>query len=105
VRTLGSVLLAVAAVALIAFPFCYHLTTRGSWRTSVMGWHLMSFMGVLGLVMTFAILNFAIDLPEWVRPLTWFLVGAVAWWRLVLLFVVQHRDDKPPKRRPDQTPL
>jgi len=104
VRTLGNALLAIAATALIAFPFCYHLTTRGSWRKSVMGWHLMSFMGVLGLVMTFAILNFAIELPEWVRPLTWFLVGAVAWWRLILLFVVQHRDDAPRKHR-DQTPL
>ena len=92
-RALGHVLLALSAVALIAFPFCYHLTTRGHWRDTIMGWHLMSFMAVLGLVMTFALLNLAIDLPGWVRPLTWLLVGAVAWWRLILLFVVQLRDE------------
>ena len=92
-RDLGNVLLVVAAVALIAFPFCYHLTTRGAWARSMMGWHLMSFMGVLGVVMTFAVLNFVFTLPTWVRPLTWALIGAVAWWRLVLLFVVQHREN------------
>jgi hypothetical protein len=93
-RTLGHVLLALSAVALIAFPFCYHLTTRGHWRDTIMGWHLMSFMAVLGLVMTFALLNLVIELPGWVRPLTWLLVAGVAWWRLILLFVVQLRDDE-----------
>lgn len=102
-RTLGNVLLAVAAVALIAFPFAYHLTTHGNWRKSSMGWHLMSHDAVFGLVITFAILNFVFELPSWVRPLTWFLVGVVAWWRLILLFVVQHRDDEP--RKPDTNPL
>ena len=97
---LGNALLAVAAVALIVFPFCYHLTTRGHWRDSVMGWHLMSFMGALGIVMTFAILNFAFELYDWVRPLAWLLVAGVAWWRLILLFVVQHQDTRDDDRNP-----
>lgn len=103
-RTLGNTLLTVAAVALIAFPFCYQLATRGAWRKTQMGWHLMSYNGVIALVVTFALLNIALPLPEWVRPLTWFLVGVVGWWRLVLLFVVQYRPDDPPARR-DQNPL
>jgi hypothetical protein len=90
--TLGSALLIFAAIPLVAFPFCYHLSTRGTWRKSVMGWHLMSFMAVLGVVMVFALLNLEFTLPSWVRPFAWVLVAGVAWWRLILLFVIQHRE-------------
>jgi hypothetical protein len=97
-RPLGNVLLLVAAVALIAFPICYHILTGGSWRhvgawrTTTMGVHLMVFMGVFAEVMVFAVANFIWDLPSWVRPLIWFQIGAVAWWRVVLLFVIQHSE-------------
>ena len=94
-RWFGNALLVWAAMALIASPFYYQYKTRGHWRDSPMGWHLMSYMGVFAAVVTFAILNFALELPEWVRPLTWFMVGVVAWWRLLLLGAVQnkHRGD------------
>lgn len=95
-RTLGTFLMLTAAAALILFPPCYHLTTRGGWRRSVMGWHLMSFMGVLGLVMCFAVSNVVFELPSWIRPLVWLLIGIVSWWRLILLFVVQHNEDRCP---------
>lgn len=91
-RALGNTLMLLAAMALILFPICYHLTTAGAWRKSPMGVHLMSFMGVLGMVMVFAVLNFVMDLPSWVRPFVWLCIAAVSWWRLVLLFVVQYRD-------------
>lgn len=94
-KVLGDVLLLTAAVALIAFPFAYHLTTRGAWARSVMGWHLMSFMAVLGLVSAFALTNALLGpLPAWLRPFTWLLIAGVAWWRLILLFVIQHRETR-----------
>jgi hypothetical protein len=91
-RPLGNVLLLVAAVALIAFPICYHVTTRGAWRGTRVGVHLMAFMGVLGMVMLFAIANFVFDLPDWVRPFAWLCIAVVSWWRVVLLFVIQHSE-------------
>lgn len=91
-RGLGNVLLVLTSIPLIAFPLCYHFATHGAWFRSWMGRHLMSFMGALCVVMVFALLNLFMELWSWVRPLTWLLVGAVAWWRLILLFVVQHRD-------------
>ena len=93
-RALGTALMLVAAAALMLFPPCYHLTTRGAWRRSAMGVHLMSFMGVLGLVMCFAVANVVFDLPSWVRPLTWLLIAVVSWWRLILLFVVQRSGER-----------
>lgn len=100
-KTLGNALMLWAGLALILFPICYHFATSGRWRRSAMGVHLMSFMGVLGLVMTLAVGNLITgngsvqnsDLPPWVRPLVWLLVGGVSWWRLVLLFVVLNEED------------
>ena len=94
-RSVGNVFLYLAAVALILFPPCYHFSTRGAWRRSAMGVHLMSFMGVLGLVMCFAMANALFGpLPTWVRPLVWALIAVVAWWRLILLFVVQRQETR-----------
>lgn len=96
-RGLGTVFMFVAAAALILFPPCYHFATRGAWAKTVMGWHLMSFMGVLGAVMTFAVASAVCGpLPTFVRPLVWAAIAVVAWWRLILLFVVQHQDGRHP---------
>lgn len=92
-RTAGNLLLVLAAVPLVLFPFCYHFATHGAWFRSWMGRHLMSFMGALGVVMVFALLNLAFPLPTWVRVVAWLLVAGVAWWRLILLFVVQSQED------------
>lgn len=101
-KALSDFLLVVSAVALIAFPFAYHLITRGHWRDSVMGRHLMAFMAVLAFVMATALFAIAYDLPEWVRTVRWLLVAVVSWWRLILLFVVQMRDER---SSDDQVPL
>lgn len=94
-RTLGTVLMFFAAIPLIAFSPLYHWRTNGGWRRSGMGVHLMSFMGVLGMVMCFAIASAVTGgaastnstLPEWVRPFVWFSIGVVSWWRVgVLLY-------------------
>ena len=90
---MGTALMLFAAVALILFPPCYHLRTRGRWLRTPGGPHLMSFMGVLGVVMCFAVANVVFELPSWVRPLVWFLIGCVSWWRLGLLFTVANPKD------------
>lgn len=84
-RTAGNFLLGFAAVALIAAPFVYHWRTRGWWRDTTTGWHIMAFMGVLSEVTCFAVANLFFDLPSWVRPFVWASIGVVAWWRLILV--------------------
>lgn len=102
-KTLGDLLLLLAAGALIPFPLVYHSLTDGYWRRTAMGVHLMSFMGVLAVVMVFAVTNLfagyastvsctAPALNPWVRPLVWFMVAVVSWWRLVILIQVQNYD-------------
>ncbi len=92
-RALGTALMFIAAAALITFPPLYHFRTRGRWRRSPMGVHLMSFMGALGMVMVFAIANVvAGPLPEWVRPFVWLSIAAVSWWRIgVLIYETRRR--------------
>lgn len=95
-RALGTLLFFVAAVPLLAYPVVYHVTTHGDWRRSLMGRLLMAFMGVLALVMTFAVLSIVWHpLPDWVRPLVWALVASVSWWMLTVLFIRRYRDGNP----------
>lgn len=109
---LGTILMYVAAAALIPFPFLYQwqtggtLTRPGSWHKDGVGVHLMCFMGALALVMCFAVANSITQtlhppvgcavpgssLPDWVRPFTWALIAAVSWWRVAVLFDVQRED-------------
>lgn len=99
-RILTTCLTLAAAAALLLFPFCYHFLTGGTWRrlgawrdTSA-GVHVMCFMGVLGAVMGLVVARIVgVDLPEWVRPVVWGSIAVVAWWRLILLFVLQRRRD------------
>lgn len=102
-KELGDLLMLLAAGALIPFPIVYHYLTDGYWRKTAMGVHLMAFMGVLAVVMTFAVTNLVAGyvstvscttpaLNPWVRPVVWFMVSVVSWWRLVMLIQVQHYD-------------
>ena len=92
-RTLGTVFMLVAAVAFVVSPVAYHVWSRGKWRNTPAGWHFMSYMGVMGLVMFLAIGAVLLGpLPAWVRPLVWLIIGVVAWWRLVLIFTETRHD-------------
>ena len=93
-RILGTAFVLIAAVAFIASPLLYHFGSRGKWRNTKAGWHFMAYMGVMGLVMLLAVSAiFLGPLPAWVRPLVWFAIATVAWWRLVLL-VLETRGDR-----------
>lgn len=87
------VLVLTAAAAFIAFPIAYQWTTGGAWINSVMGRHLMGFMGVIALVMVLAVwTRLAGPLPEWVRPAVWAAINFIAWWRLFLVIRLRHGD-------------
>lgn len=94
-RQAGITLMMVAGVAFVLSPIVYHWRTRGAWLHSWMGRHLMSYMGVMGMVMVLAMWAvFFGPLPPWMRPLTWGCIALVAWWRLVLIFTAgHHRED------------
>ena len=83
----------VAAVAFVISPVAYHVRSRGKWRNTSAGWHFMSYMGVMGLVMFFAIGAVLFGpLPGWVRPVVWLAIAVVAWWRLWLIFTETRGD-------------
>lgn len=102
-RTFGNALLLFAALALIASPFVYHWRSRGWWRATPMGWHLMTFMGVLCEVSIFAVANFVWDLPSWVRPVVWASIGVAGWWRLILVGTAERPTTK--YRRGSRAPI
>jgi drug/metabolite transporter (DMT)-like permease len=99
-KTLGSALMLYSAVVLIASPICYWVWSRGDWRKTRAGRHLMAFMGGLALVMVLSVTSFVSvhllergPLPDWVRPLVWLIVGFIGTWRLALLWQTRYRGD------------
>lgn len=89
---------AVIATALGALLFVasYAWTTRGAWRTTIMGKHVMTFMAAILLVSGLAVaaIIFGSDWPHRnvIRTAAWGLIAACIWWRVFLLYRVQHRD-------------
>lgn len=97
---LGNVLMLVSAAILIPCPPLYWWWSRGDWRQTEGGRHLMAFMSGLAIVMCFAVTNFVSlyilhkgPLPLWVRPVTWGIVAFIAGWRLRLLYVSRYRGE------------
>ena len=89
-RHLAVALMLIAAVAFMLSPIVYQVRTRGAWRNSPEGWHFMSYMGVLAMVMMLAVWSvFWGPLPVWVRAVTWGAIAVVAWWRLIVLLRVR----------------
>ncbi len=88
---------AIVATALgtLAFVLSYAWLTRGNWKHSMMGIHVMTFMIVILVVTSLAVAAafFGSDWPyrDWIRVGAWSLVASVIWWRVVLLFLAQHR--------------
>lgn len=88
---------AVIATALGALVFVcsYAWTTRGAWRHTPMGRHVMTFMvSILAVsVMAVAAVIWGTDWPHRtvIRTAAWGLIAGCIWWRVVILFRVQHR--------------
>lgn len=98
-RLLGNVLLLVAALGLIPAPFVYHWRSRGWWRATRMGWHLMTFMAVFSEVMCFAVASLFWDLPSCVRPFVWANIAFIAGWRLSLVGTAERPATEYRRRR------
>lgn len=93
----------IAAGAAVAFMILY--AVRSDWRRSVMGQHLMAFMGVLAAILVmWAVGRFVGKLPllAWTVALGAF--DLVLVWRVLLLWRTQHTngngDYGNPRRKP-----
>lgn len=82
----------------LAFVGMYARMTRGGWRASTMGRHVMVFMIVITIVSSLAVASifFGTAWPyrDLIRGLAWSAVAACIWWRVLLLRRAQrgHRD-------------
>lgn len=78
-----------ALVMTLAFMTTYHLGTRGAWRRSDIGVHLMVFGLANGIILAFVVLAFLGALPMAVLPyfsaLTYLTVGWLFGWRTVIM--------------------
>lgn len=87
---------AIVATALGALVFVtlYAWITRGGWRTSIMGKHVMTFMIVILLVSALAVaaIIWGTDWPyrELIRGTAWSLIAGCIWWQVFILIRVQH---------------
>lgn len=87
---------AVILTALGAFVFVvsYAWMTRGGWRKNSMGVNMMAFMGAIAIVTSLAVTTivWGVNWPgrEIIRLLCWGSIGALIWWRVIILYRVQH---------------
>ena len=87
--------LAVAAfVAALLFMVSYHVGSRGAWRRSDIGVHLMTFGLTNAIVMAFVVLAFLGWIPAIVLPffsaLTYLTVAGLFAWRTVIMVGYQR---------------
>lgn len=85
------------ALGALVFVISYAVTTRGSWRRSAVGQNVMTFMAavmVVSLLATAGII-WGTNWPyrDVIRTAAWGLIAACIWWRVAILFRVQHHSD------------
>jgi hypothetical protein len=77
----------------LVFVIAYAWSTRGRWRTTIMGKHIMIFMVVILTVTSLAVMSiiFGTVWPhrDLIRTLAWGSIATVIWWRVLLLFRAQ----------------
>ncbi len=88
---------AIYATAAGALVFVAAYARFAPWRSTVMGWHVMTFMGVILVVASLAVIatvfGTAWPFRNVVRAGAWYAVAAVIWWRIWLLIRAQHGVD------------
>lgn len=88
-RTITTLEMFLAAIAGLAFMVLY--TLRSNWRASVMGRHLMTFMGVMTTILVmWGVNRLAGPLPMWVWAVLLGAFDAALIWRVALLWRTQH---------------
>lgn len=81
----------------LVFVATYAWTTRGAWRDTAVGMNVMAFMTVVLIVSALAAVGivWGTNWPhrEVIRTAAWGLIAGVIWWRVYLLWLVQHCTD------------
>lgn len=94
----GAVIL--TALAALAFVVMYAVTTRGAWRSTPLGRNVMTFMSAILVVASLAVASifFGTDWPlrNLIRTLAWGSIAACIWWRVLILYRVQHPEPRQP---------
>lgn len=90
---LGAIALAALTLGFAAFCFLFHVLA--DWRATVMGRHVMTFMGSITVILLFYWVDLAFDIPAWVCasiqvPLFAFM-AIVVWRRVALLIKIQKQ--------------
>jgi hypothetical protein len=87
----------ITALGALVFVISYAWTTRGAWRRSPVGLNVMAFMTAVLVVSTLALAGviWGTDWPfrNLIRTAAWGLIAACIWWRVVILFRIQHHSD------------
>lgn len=90
------------ALAALTFVVLYAWTTRGAWRDSMVGLNVMAFMASILIVSMLGVAAVVLGTNwpyrEVVRSTAWTVIGACIWWRVVILYWVQHRDREADRR-------
>lgn len=68
-RLARGVLVAATFLVIVGFCISYHVTTRGHWRDTIHGVHIMVFSAATGLIMAFLILGLFGLIPMWLVPI------------------------------------
>ena len=88
-RVVRVALVALAFVSTLLFMVTYHFGTRGYWRKSDIGVHLMTFGLTNALVLTYVLLAFLGWIPLVVLPylsaLTYWTIAWLFGWRTVIM--------------------
>lgn len=92
----GNAAVILTALGALVFVCSYAWTTRGAWRDNVVGINVMCFMAAILAVSALAVaaIIFGTNWPyrTLIRTVAWSLIGTCIWWRVVILFKVQHRE-------------
>lgn len=92
IRALYAVLVAAGLAAAITFVALYAWGDRG-WFRSELGRNLMAKTAVLGGLLGLSLLGMLIRVPAWVWIGGMATLDAVMWWRVIILYRLQHRED------------
>lgn len=85
--------------ALGAIAFCFIYALLAPFYKSEGGWNLMSFMVVVGTMVTMALYfrSTGTRAPEWLANTMWALAGLCVWWRVTIVLRAQLQRRRRPR--------
>jgi hypothetical protein len=90
----ANVAIVATALGALVFVVSYAVMTRGAWRRSPVGLNVMAFMAAVLVVSLLAVaaIVWGTNWPhrDVIRTAAWSLIAVCIWWRVLILFRVQH---------------